>query len=164
MVFEIPADLHPANVPLAFLLGGWEGEGVVEYPTIQRTLFAQRIDFTQNGKPFLAYTSRTWALDLDGKKGRPLAMETGFWRPQPDGEVEVLLTHPTGFVETYVGEVRGPRIELRTDVVVRMPSAKEYTAGHRIYGLVDSQLLWRYDMAGMGLPLQAHVSAQLARA
>lgn len=163
MVFVIPADLHSACIPLAFLLGEWEGEGVVEYPTIQRTLFGQRIEFTQNGKPFLAYSSRTWAIEEDGSKGRPLARETGFWRPQPDNELEVLLAHPTGFVETYVGEIRGPRIEIRTDAVVRMPTAKEYAAGHRLYGLVNSQLMWAYEMAAMGHPLQPHVSAALDR-
>src|SRR4051794_39562825 len=126
MAFEIPSDLHPACVPLAFLLGAWEGEGVVEYPTIKRTAFAQRIEFTQNGKPFLAYTSRSWEIDLDGVKLRPLSMETGFWRPQPDNELEVLLAQPTGFLESWTGEIRGPRIEIRTDAVVRMPTAKEY--------------------------------------
>ncbi len=164
MVFEIPPDLHPACVPLAFLLGAWEGEGVVEYPTIKRTLFGQRVEFTQVGKPFLAYNSRSWELDSGGNKVRPLSMETGFWRPQADGVLEVLLAQPTGFLESWVGEMRGPRIEIRTDAVVRMPTAKEYTAGHRLYGLVESKLLWRFDMAAMGQPLQAHLSATLERA
>jgi hypothetical protein len=161
-VFEIPADLHPACVPLAFLLGAWEGEGVVEYPTVQRRLFGQRIEFGHTGKPFLTYSSRTWAIEEEGS--RPLAMETGFWRPQPDNELEVVMAHPTGFVETWTGEIRGPRIEIRTDAVIRMPSAKEYTAGHRLYGLVNGQLMWAYEMAAMGLPLQPHVSAALDRA
>lgn len=164
MVFEIPPDLNPACLPVAWLLGAWEGEGVVEYPTIKRTAFAQRVEFSQNGKPFLAYASRTWEIDLDGVRLRPLSMETGFWRPQPDGEIEVLLAHPTGFVETWAGEIRSAQIELRTDAVVRMPTAKEYSAGHRIYGLVESKLLWRFDMAAMGHPLQAHASAALSRA
>jgi hypothetical protein len=164
MAFVMPSDLHPACVPLAFLLGAWEGEGVVEYPTIKRTLFAQRIEFAQNGKPFLHYLSRSWELDQAGERVRPLSMETGFWRPQPDNELEVLLAQPTGFLESWTGEIRGPRIELRTDAVVRMPTAKEYTAGHRLYGLVDGQLMWAFEMAAMGLPLQPHVSAALARA
>lgn len=162
-MFEIPPDLNPALVPLAFLLGAWEGEGVVEYPTITRTLFAQRIEFTHNGKAFLGYVSRAWEIDQAGTKLRPLSTETGYWRPQPGNELEVLLSHPTGFVETWVGEIRGPRIELRTDVVVRMPSAKEYTAGHRLYGLVDSQLMWAFEMAAVGQPLQPHASAALKR-
>ena len=164
MAFEIPADLHPACVPIAWLLGGWDGEGVVEYPTIKRLAFAQRIEFTHVGKPFLAYISRTWEIDQAGAKLRPLATETGYWRPQPDNEIEVLLAQPTGFVEAYVGEIRGPQIELRTDAVVRMPTAKEYTAGHRLYGQVNGQLMWAYEMAAMGLPLQPHASAALARA
>ena len=52
---------------------------------------------------------------------------------------------------------------MRTDVVARTASAKEYTAGHRLYGLVDGDLLWAYDMAAMGQPLQSHISARLKR-
>ena len=67
-------------------------------------------------------------------------MEAGFWRPQPDGKVEVLLSHPTGITEIYLGEFRGlTRIELVTDAVARTATAKPYTAGKRLYGLVPSQ-------------------------
>ena len=73
----------------------------------------------------------------------------------------MLLAHPTGFVEIYLGEVDGAKIELRTDVVARTETAKEYTAGHRLYGLVEGELMWAYDMAAVGQPLQPHLSAQL---
>jgi hypothetical protein len=163
-VFEIPPDLHPLCVPLAFLLGAWEGEGVVEYPTIQRKLFGQRIEFAQNGKPFLHYLSRSWELDPDGKPLRPLAMETGFWRPGEDGVLEVLLAHPTGFLEAMEGHVQGPRMEIATRKVVKVESAKDYRRGHRMYGLVDGRLMWVYEMEAMGQPLQPHISAELKRA
>jgi hypothetical protein len=71
--------------------------------------------------------------------------------------------HPTGFVEIYVGEVDGAKIELQTDVVARTDSAKPYTAGHRLYGLVDGELLWAFDMAAVDQPLQPHISATLRR-
>ena len=154
-------ELHPDLASLAFLLGRWEGAGIGGYPTIESFRFGQEISFSHNGKPFLAYASRSWLLDEDGNLVRPLAAETGYWRPQPDGQVEVLLAHPTGIAEIYLGEITGTRIELRTDVVARTSSAKEYTAGHRLYGLIPpdfTDLAWAYDMAAVGQPLQPHVS------
>jgi hypothetical protein len=90
-------------------------------------------------------------------------METGFWRPQTDGVVEVVLAHPTGITEIYIGQQTGTKIELVTDAVVRTSTAKEVTAGKRLYGLIGADLGWAYDMAAMGQPLQSHVSAQLKR-
>jgi hypothetical protein len=75
----------------------------------------------------------------------------------------VVLAHPTGYAEVYYGQVDGAKIELTTDAVVRTATAKEYTAGHRLYGLVEGDLLWSYDMAAVGQPLQPHIWARLKR-
>jgi THAP4-like, heme-binding beta-barrel domain len=152
---------HPAIAPLSFLLGRWEGAGVGGYPTIESFRFGQEIVFSHIGKPYLTYTSRSWRLDDEGNKAEPLAMETGFWRPQPGNKVEVLLAHPTGIVEIYLGEVSGTRIDLATDVVARTETAKEVTAGKRLYGLIGDDLAYAYDMAAVGQGLQPHLSAQL---
>jgi hypothetical protein len=154
---------HADLAPLRFLLGRWEGAGVGGYPTIESFQFGQEVSFSHNGKPYLIYVSRTWLLDADGKPGRPLAMETGFWRPQADGRLEVMLAHPTGIVEIYLGEVTGTKIEMATDLVASTESAKEVRAGHRLYGLVGADLAYAFDMAAVGQPLQPHISAQLKR-
>jgi hypothetical protein len=156
-------DVHPSLGRVQFLLGRWEGAGVVGYPTIESANFGQEITFGHNGKPFLIYSSRAWLIEPDGTIGRPLAMETGYWRPQEDGTLEVVLAHPTGITEIYVGEITGTKIELATDAVVRTATAKEVTAGRRLYGLIGTDLGWAYDMAAVGQPLQSHVSAQLKR-
>ena len=168
MPLELSTDTPAALVPLAWLIGDWAGAGVVGYPSLERDQqFGQEVSFSHDGRPFLAYTSRTWLLDEAGEKVRPLASETGYWRPgTPDGgrvPVEVLLSHPTGIVETYYGHVEGARAELATDVVARTTTAKEYNAGHRLYGLVEGDLMWVMEMAAVGHPMTAHVSARLKR-
>ncbi|MBG0827585.1 FABP family protein [Planomonospora sp. ID67723] len=159
---DVP-ELHADLEPIAFLVGRWEGAGVGGYPTIESFNFGQEIVFGHNGKPFLTYTSRTWLLDEAGNRVRPLGTETGFWRQLPGRQLEVCLSHPTGIVEIYVGEVVFHKIELHTDVVARTATAKEYTGGHRLYGLVNGNLMWAYDMAAMGQRLQSHISAELKR-
>ena len=160
---EISADLPVELVPLAWLIGRWEGAGVGGYPTIVSFNFGQEIVFSHVGKPVLEYRSASWLLAEDGTRVRPLATETGFWRPRPEGKLEVTMAHPTGFAEIWDGEVSGAKIEMRTDVVARTHSAKEYTAGHRLYGLVEGELFWAFDMAAVGEPIQSHLSARLKR-
>ena len=53
---------------------------------------------------------------------------------------------------------------MATDAVVRTSSAKEVTAGRRLYGLIGTDLGYAYDLAAVGQPLQPHLSAQLKRA
>lgn len=162
----VDAALPPALLPLAWLVGVWEGDGVVGYPSLSEDrTFAQRIEVSTDGRPFLLWHSRTWELDAEGRRGGPLATEVGYWRPGPAGppEVELLLTHATGILELYTGRVDGGRIELTTDVVMRSPAAVEYSAGHRLYGQVEGDLLWAMDMAAVGRPMAPHASARLSR-
>ena len=163
MTFHIPSDVHGDIMPIAFLLGHWRGNGHGDYPTIEPFAFSQEIAFTHDGRPFLHYFSRTWLVSEDGRE-RPLALETGFFRPQPDGGLEVVLAHPTGFVEIYYGQVDGAKLEMATDAVARTATASAYTAGQRLYGLVDGDLLWTFDMAAVDQPLQSHIWARLQRA
>ena len=160
---ELSADLPTPLVPLAWLIGSWAGAGVGGYPSVEEFRFGQEVVFEHDARPFLTYSSRTWLLDDEGAFVRPLATESGFWRPQPEGALEVTLSHPTGFTEIWIGTVEGPRIELRTDVVARTATSKEYTAGHRLYGLVEGDLAWAFDMAAVGQTIQPHVSARLKR-
>jgi len=95
---------------------------------------------------------------------RDAALETGFLRCQEGGKVELLLSHNTGFVEIWYGDAGGGKLDVTTDAVARTHTAKEYVAGKRLYGNVDGDLLYAYDMAAMGEALQPHLWARLQRA
>lgn len=165
VMFELDVNLPERLRPLAWLIGRWEGAGVLGYPTIESRHFGQEIVCSHDGRGFLEWQSRAWLLDSEtGERVKPSAIELGFWRPSEDGaEVELLLTHPTGILEMYYGPIAPAKLQLRTDSVVRSPHAKEYNSATRLYGLVDGDLMYTMDMAAMGQPLGPHLSAQLKR-
>lgn len=160
-------DLHDALLPLLPLIGVWRGEGEVVYPTIDGPFhFGQQITVAHDGRPFLSWEARSWLLDgPGGAVVRPAAREVGWWRPQSDGTLELLLAHQTGVVEIFYGVARTQTSwELQTDAVVRTASAKEVTAATRLYGIVDGgDLAYVDERAMMGQELQPHTSARLTR-
>ena len=163
MPFVIPEDLHADLMPVSWLLGTWHGAGHGDYPTIDAFSFDQEVIFAHDARPFLHYFSRTWITDEAGERVRPGALETGFLRPGADGELELVLAHATGFAEVWYGKVEGARLTLATDLVARTATAKEYTAGQRMYGLVDGALMYAVDMAAEGQEMQSHLWGKLER-
>lgn len=152
--------MHPDLAPIAFLIGTWRGEGTGVYPTITGFAYGEEVRFSEVGKPFLAYTQRTWALD----DGRPLHAEAGYWRPQPGGRLEVVLAHPTGVTEIQEGMVGEDRIELTATGIGRTGSAKEVAGLTRTFERTGPDTLrYQVAMAAAGQPLQVHLTAELHR-
>lgn len=196
-MIEIDPTIPSELVPLSWLIGLWEGTGVVHYQVgneVREHEFGQRLSFTHDGLPYLNYSSYTWSLN---EEMTPHVAETGYWRlsrpahagdhgpgmlsgvgPRPyrtaedverlrnsagGFDIEVSLVHPGGVSELYLGQVKGPRIDLATDAVMRTASAKPYSAATRMYGLVDKKLLWAWDIAALGQDLRTHSSGTLHR-
>ena len=208
-MFELDTALPAEIVPLSWLLGVWEGSGIVSYlvgDRLREHEFGQRVAFTHDGSRHLQYVSSTWlfgepdhdaADEAPAPAPTPLFSEMGYWRlARPLGaadagpamlpgvgdpvfttadevetlrndagafELEVSIIQPGGVDELYLGQVKGPRIDLATDAVLRTASAKDYAAATRLYGLVDDHLLWAWDIAALGQDLRTHASGRLAR-
>jgi hypothetical protein len=194
MAFTLPEGLAPEMYPLAWLVGRWRGEGVVGYPGIEETAFTQDVVIHHDGGPYLSYTSTIRLVeapddasalaDADGTPaqepaagpvddGAVWATEQGYWRVPPDRPeglgsdlhpVELLLADPSGHVAVYVGATGNGRIDLVSDLIARTATGAEVTAGKRLYGLVQGELMWAHDLAAFGHELQSYASARLSRA
>ncbi|SFS17247.1 protein of unknown function [Microbacterium sp. cf046] len=206
-MFDLPTDLPADLAPLSWLIGVWEGTGVIDYEVDDHRFageFVHRVSFSHDGGTYLNYAASAWLLDDspasdEGERARtPLVSEMGYWRlsrTATDAEagpgllpplgvpiartaddveqlrndkggfdIEASIVHSDGVSELYLGQIRGPRIDLATDAVVRTAGAKVYAAATRMYGLVDGHLLWAWDIAALGRELASHASARLAKA
>lgn len=86
------------------------------------------------------------------------------FRNDDDGfDIEAIITNSDAVSELYYGQIKGARIDIATDAVLRSPHSKEYSAGKRMFGLVEGALLWAWDMAALGKPLSSHASARLEK-
>ena len=150
---------HPAIEPIAFLLGTWRGMGKGVYPTIDDFTYGEEIRFWHFGRPLIAYTQRTWSLDNE----TPMHSEMGFWRPQRDGSIEIVLTHTFGAVEIQEGRIEGARIVTESRTVASTTSAKEVTQIARTYEMEGTSLRYQVAMAAVEQPLQGHLEATLTR-
>ncbi|XP_031742723.1 UPF0678 fatty acid-binding protein-like protein At1g79260 isoform X3 [Cucumis sativus] len=93
-----PLSIHPAVTPLSFLLGTWRGKGEGGFPTINSFSYGEELHFSHSGKPVISYSQKTWKLDSK----EPMHAESGYWRPKPDGTIEVVIAQSTGLVEVQV--------------------------------------------------------------
>lgn len=192
-MLTLPEGLPIELTPLSFLLGTWEGTGVLVADGTEHE-FHQRIEFSHDGQSSLTYLS-TFSLADDSKT--PLPSELGYWRvarPREDfdhgpalipgkGEstikthedleryrnqtsgfdLEVSTLHPGGVAELYKGYVKQAQIHLASAHGVAFEGAKTYRHSTRIYGLVEGALLWAWDIALPGQDLKSHASARLER-
>lgn len=181
MAFSLDLSLPRQLFPVAWMIGAWEGTGAallhdgaddpVSRPVRQRVEFA--VSDADGATMTYACTTR-----LDD--GTVLDEETGFWsvvgpsegEPAVDEDhpassvrhdLDVIIAHPGGIADVYVGAVQGPRTDLSTDLVARTRTGAGHTAATRMYGLVDSKLMWAYDRATEQRPLGTYLSAELNR-
>lgn len=172
--FVIPDGMAPEAYPVAWLVGEWQGHGVVEYPDVPRSDFSQRVVFDHDGGPYLSYSSTITLMGMDGEPGQVWSAESGFWRVAPaapegvqlkEGQhpLEVLVTDAAGILSVYLGAIGNGRIDLATDMMARTSTAAEVAGATRMYGLVGGELMWAWDLAAFGHELQSYASARLSR-
>jgi hypothetical protein len=172
--------VHPDLAPLAGLIGTFEGEGTGDYPTIEPFRYRERVTFAEAGKPFLAYTQRTWHPDT----GAPMHAETGYLRVVPaagggTASIELVLAHPTGVVEVEEGALAAAsrraagdvatsrlvpvRVELRSTSIGLTATAKDVRSLRRVLELDGDRLAYDLWMAYAHVPETHHLRAELLR-
>jgi hypothetical protein len=152
--------IHPELEPLAFLLGTWIGQGEGEWPGAEPFTYGEEMRFEHVGDPYLVYEERSWVPS----SGDPIHLERGFLRPVGPGRVDLVLAHPLGVAEVSEGTVDGTTVELASTGVSLSASGSPVTELRRHLRVHENELIYRLDMATVGIPIRFHVRGRLVRA
>ncbi len=192
-MFVLPDDLPLELTPFAFLVGTWEGTGVISFDGAEHE-FKQRVEFSHDGHNVLTYVSSAQLMD---EKQSSLPSELGYWRlarkieaadagpgllpgvgelsiqtredletlrnSEGGFDIQVSTLHPGGTAELYNGKIKGARVDLASYAGTAFDGAKYYRHSTRLYGLVENALLWVWEIAMPGSDLKPHASARLER-
>lgn len=192
-MFVLPEDLPLEITPFAFLLGTWEGTGVISFDDKEHE-FKQRVEFSHDGHNVVTYISSAQLMD---DKSTALPSELGYWRlarkieaadagpgllpgvgelsiktredletirnAEGGFDLQVSTLHPGGTAELYNGKIKGARVDLASFSGTAFDGAKYYRHSTRLYGLVENALLWVWEIAMPGSDLKPHASARLER-
>lgn len=159
------APLHDALLALLPLVGVWRGAGVgIKRSSGEEFRYEQQITFGHDGRPFLAYESRSWLVDANGALIRAAWRESGFWRPGggPD-DVEAVIASNTGESLVFSGVAGDQRWDLETTSAVPTATAKRVDGEKRLYAIRGDQLMYATELAYAG-PFAPHLQASLTRA
>jgi hypothetical protein len=159
------APIHDALLALLPLVGVWQGRGQgVVAASGRQFAFGQQVTIGHDGRPFLAYESRSWLLDDDGTVLRPAWRESGFWRPGPGpDDVELVVASNTGQALVLTGRAGDRSWDLATVSAVHAPSAVDVDGERRLYAVRDEELVYVTELAPAGQPYAPHLNARLAR-
>ncbi|MFM6971602.1 MAG: FABP family protein [Micrococcales bacterium] len=192
-MFVLPDDLPLEITPFAFLLGTWEGTGVISFDDKEHE-FKQRVEFSHDGHNVVTYIS---SAHLINDEETALPSELGYWRlarkleaadagpgllpgvgelsiksredletirnAEGGFDIQVSTLHPGGTAELYNGKIKGARVDLASFSGTAFEGAKYYRHSTRLYGLVENALLWVWEIAMPGSDLKPHASARLER-
>ncbi len=159
------APIHDSLLALLPLLGVWRGSGAgVVASTGAAFAYGQQVSFVHDGRPFLAYESRSWLTDNAGETIRQAWRESGFWRvgAGPD-DVELVLASNTGQALVFAGVAGDQQWELATVSAEHAPTAKNVDVERRLYAVRGDDLVYATELAPGGQPLAAHLNARLER-
>jgi hypothetical protein len=159
------APLHDALLALLPLVGVWRGTGAgVVASTGGQFAYGQEVRIVHDGRPFLAYESRSWLLDPDGALIRPAWRESGFWRTGagPD-DVELVVASNTGQALVFAGTAGDATWDLRSVSAEHAPTAKDVDGERRLYAIRGDELSYATDLAPAGQEYAPHLNARLIR-
>ena len=103
---------------LHLLIGEWSGTGRGEFPTIEPFEYLETLLFSSDGRLFLHFEQKAKRRNVGQTEYVPSHWESGFIRPLPNGEVELISAQTGGRLERLTGSLE----QTETEIILRLRS------------------------------------------
>ena len=103
---------------LHLLIGEWSGTGRGEFPTIEPFEYRETLLFSSDGRLFLHFEQKAKRRNVGQTEYVPSHWESGFIRPLPNGEVELISAQTGGRLERLTGSLE----QTETEIILRLRS------------------------------------------
>ncbi len=148
------------------LLGEWTGTGRGEFPTLQPFEYLETLCFEMDaGRELIHYVQKTQRRNSSQENFAPSHWESGFIRPLPENEIEVVNSQSGGRLEVLTGSLQespgGFILLVRSKGFMNDARMLE---SERAITLNHASLHYRLDMRTSAVPhLTHHVEAVLTK-
>jgi len=150
---------------LHLLIGEWSGTGRGEFPTIEPFEYLETLLFSSDGRLFLHFEQKAKRRNVGQTEYVPSHWESGFIRPLPNGEVELISAQTGGRLERLTGSLE----QTETEIILRLRSTgflndPRMLETSRTMILKGDTLHYTQDMHTTAVPQPAqHLEARLKR-
>ncbi len=162
---------NPAE-PLTWVLGNWKGKGNGGFPTLRPFEYMDHmrfkvIDEAFEIEPLIHFEEIAWVIE--GTKTIFKHWETGYFKPTPDGRLQLYICHNTGRIEITYGfyleldlEKRSFKLEFESDFIRNDEGTIATMASKRILMYDGSKLKYNLEMSTSDVRgLRSHLTSVL---
>ncbi|MEO9483986.1 MAG: FABP family protein [Ekhidna sp.] len=160
--------------PLTCLKGTWEGGGRAVFPTHDEFAYEDIMRFKLierafDKEPLIHFEEIAWVVNKGERAFKH--WETGYFKPEPDGSIQLYVCHNTGRIEVTYGTLKSVDSGTKSLEMVFISESirndkgtKVALSSRREFLLNDDTLVYRVEMSTKEVPdMTHHLSAELVK-
>ncbi|MDR3127816.1 MAG: FABP family protein [Bifidobacteriaceae bacterium] len=159
MVFTIPESLSKKLYPVSWLLGAWQGKGVLAEDSKDYKEFDIAMDFSDNKQNLkynakIIYQTKTFLSEkgflevlgsLDNRDILPDELKTD--KTTPFWKLTWKLNNSHNYKTNYLGWVSNGRMEFNSESILNSNKLTDVLASKRMIGYIKGDLYYAWDLA-----------------
>lgn len=152
--------------PMTWLTGTWEGKGMAQFPTHADYAYENRMRFdileeAFQQEPIIHIEEIAWGINRDEREFKH--WETGYFKPESNGSIQLYVCHNTGRMEICYGTYtsldeknKSFSIEIHSESIRNDTGTAELVRSKRTFTLHQNRLFYTLTMSTKKVSMMTH--------